>query len=120
MVSEAIQTINGWLGSVLFFDITFGLIDGVQVPFLVAWLAFAALYFTVYMGFPNLRFFKHGFEVMLGKWRTKEDKGLITALSISRYRTLGNSRAWQHCRCSRCGDDRGCGCNLLDDCCGAT
>ena len=78
MLSQILQTINGWLGSILFFDLSFGLIDGVQVPFLVAWLAFAALYFTIYMGFPNLRFFKHGFEVMLGKWRTKEDKGLIT------------------------------------------
>ena len=78
MVSSILGSINEFLGNILFFDILFGQVDGVSIPFLVAWLAVAAVYFTVVMGFPNLRFFKHAFEVMLGKWQTPEDKGIIT------------------------------------------
>ena len=78
MVSSILGSINEFLGNILFFDILFGQVDGVSIPFLVAWLAVAAVYFTVMMGFPNLRFFKHAFEVMLGKWQTPEDKGIIT------------------------------------------
>ncbi len=73
-----LNSINEFLGNILFFDILFGKVDGVSIPFLVAWLFFAAIYFTVIMGFPNLRFFKHAFEVMLGKWQTRDDVGLIT------------------------------------------
>ena len=78
MVSSVLESINAFLSKILFFDILFGQVDGVSIPFLVAWLAFAAVYFTIVMGFPNLRFFKHAFEVMLGKWQTPEDKGIIT------------------------------------------
>ncbi len=78
MVSSILGAVNEFLGNILFFDILFGQVDGVSIPFLVAWLAVASIYFTVKMGFPNLRFFKHAFEVMLGKWQTKEDKGVIT------------------------------------------
>ncbi len=78
MVSSILGSINEFLGNILFFDILFGQVDGVSIPFLIAWLAVAAVYFTVVMGFPNLRFFKHAFEVMLGKWQTPEDKGIIT------------------------------------------
>jgi len=78
MVSSILESINAFLGEILFFDILFGQVDGVSVPFLVAWLAVAAVYFTIVMGFPNLRFLKHGFEVMMGKWQTPEDKGVIT------------------------------------------
>jgi len=78
MVSSILGSINEFLGNILFFDILFGQVDGISIPFLVAWLAVAAVYFTVVMGFPNLRFFKHAFEVMLGKWQTPEDKGIIT------------------------------------------
>ncbi len=78
MLESILLQINEVLGKILFFDILFGQVDGVSIPFLVAWLAFAALFFTIYMGFPNFRFFKHAFEVLMGKWRTPEDKGLIT------------------------------------------
>ncbi len=73
-----LTSINDFLSQILFFDIFFHQIDGVRVPFLVAWLAFAALFFTVYMKFVNFRFFRHAFSVMLGRWQTPEDKGLIT------------------------------------------
>jgi len=73
-----LHSINELLGSVLFFDIFFGLIPNTKVPFLVAWLIFGAFYFTFRLGFPNLRFAKHAFEVMIGKWRTKDDVGAIS------------------------------------------
>ena len=88
-------SINEFLGNILFFDILFGQVEGVSIPFLVAWLFFAAIYFTMAMGFPNLRYFRHAFEVMLGRWQTKDDKGLITpfqslATALSATVGLGN------------------------------
>jgi len=87
MVSSILGSINEFLGNILFFDILFGQVDGISIPFLVAWLAVAAVYFTVVMGFPNLRFFKHAFEVMLGKWQTMTLKFTEVTLSLQ-YRTF--------------------------------
>lgn len=46
------------------------------------------LFFTLYLGFPQIRFFKHAFQIVRGKFDDKDDKGdtshfqaLTTALS---------------------------------------
>lgn len=46
------------------------------------------LFFTLYLGFPQIRFFKHAFQIIRGKFDDKDDKGdtshfqaLTTALS---------------------------------------
>ena len=36
-------------------------VAGVDIPFVLVWLIFAATLFTVYFGFINLRAFRHGF-----------------------------------------------------------
>jgi AGCS family alanine or glycine:cation symporter len=76
MINEIFSTINAALGSVLFFDLSFGAVEG-GIPFLVVWLILGGLYFTVKMEFVNLRMFRHSFNIIRGKYATKEDKGLI-------------------------------------------
>ncbi len=54
----------------------------------VYFLLGTGLFFTIYLGFPQIRFFKHAFQIVRGKFDEKDDKGdtshfqaLTTALS---------------------------------------
>jgi AGCS family alanine or glycine:cation symporter len=76
MLNELFSTINTILSSILFFDLSFGAIEG-GVPFLVVWLIVGGVYLTLKMNFINLRMFKHSFHIIRGDYKTKEDKGLI-------------------------------------------
>ncbi|MDD2839772.1 MAG: amino acid carrier protein [Rickettsiales bacterium] len=60
------------LNKILYFEI-FG------VPFLVLWLVFFALFLSFKLYFPNVRFFKHGFDVAIhNKYYSLDDVGDIT------------------------------------------
>jgi AGCS family alanine or glycine:cation symporter len=61
---------------------------GFDMPLVVMWLILGALFFTVYMGFINLRGVKHAVDLIKGKYDKPGDKGevshfqaLVTALS---------------------------------------
>jgi len=85
-------SINGFLESLLFFDILFGTVEGVSIPFLVAWLIAGGVYLTVKMGFINLRMFRHSYRIIKGDYVTKDDKGLIApfgALTTALSATVG-------------------------------
>ncbi|HHS93164.1 MAG TPA: sodium:alanine symporter family protein, partial [Campylobacterales bacterium] len=77
-MNELFAGINGFFETILFFDVFFGQIEGVSFPFVVAWLIAGGIYLTIRMGFINLRMFGHAFAIVRGKYRTPEDKGLIT------------------------------------------
>ncbi len=77
-MNELFSSINSFLESILFFDILFGLVDGKSIPFLVAWLIIGGVYLTLKMGFVNLKMLKHSYHIIIGRYATKEDKGLIT------------------------------------------
>lgn len=57
-------------GSFNFFD--------AEVPYIVLWLMFASLYFTIYFNFLNIRFFKRAIEVARGKFDKPTDLGEVT------------------------------------------
>jgi len=85
-------SINGILEAVLFFDILFGTVEGVNLPFLVIWLISGGIYLTFLTGFINIRAFKHSFDIVMGRYRTKDDKGQISpfgALSTALSATVG-------------------------------
>ena len=77
-MNELFNAINGFLSNILFFDILFGQIEGTSIPFLVAWLITGGIYLTFKMNFVNLRMLKHSYKIVMGKYKTKDDKGLIT------------------------------------------
>lgn len=77
-MNELFNAINGFLSNLLFFDILFGQVEGTTIPFLVAWLIVGGIFLTLKMGFVNLKMLRHSYQVVRGKYRTKEDKGLIT------------------------------------------
>ncbi|CAA6809600.1 MAG: Na(+)-linked D-alanine glycine permease [uncultured Sulfurovum sp.] len=97
-MNELFQVINAFVDKILFFDIFFEQIEGVSFPFVVAWLILGGVYLTIKMGFVNLHMFAHSFAIVRGKFRTKEDKGLITpfqslATALSATVGIGNIAA---------------------------
>ncbi|GGD14620.1 alanine/glycine:cation symporter family protein [Flavobacterium orientale] len=61
---------------------------GFEMPLVVLWLVIGATFFTLYMGFINLKGIKHAFQLIRGDYDKPEDEGevshfqaLVTALS---------------------------------------
>lgn len=76
-ISTALNFVDGWLGS-------------------AAWFPFAllgmGLFFTIYLGFPQLRYFRHAWGVLGGKYSHADDQGDTThfqALSTALSGTVG-------------------------------
>ncbi len=104
-LNEAFGKANGSLESIVFYPIPFGtkpdvtLEDGtvkeggpLSVPFAVIWLIIGATYFTLRMGFINLRGFVHAIKVVSGKYSNPNDQGEVShfqALSAALSATVG-------------------------------
>ena len=92
------KSVNHLADKALMFDIFFGTIEGTSFPFVVAILIIAGVYLTLTMGFVNLRMFFHSLAIVRGKYKTKEDKGLISpfqslATALSATVGIGNIAA---------------------------
>ena len=92
-VDDAINSwfdpIATWFGSIIFFPITIG---ELSFPFVVLWLIFAALAFTVYFGVIQARGVKLSLEIIRGKFSSKSDPGEVThfqALASALSGTVG-------------------------------
>lgn len=74
-----------YLAVVLFFEIG-------DVPLIVLWLIAGAIFFTVRMGFINVRAFKHAFYVIAGHYDDPDEEGEVThfqALAAALSATVG-------------------------------
>lgn len=65
------------------------------IPFIVVWLLFGALFFTIRMGFINIRGFRHSLELARGKYDDPNAPGQVThfqalATAVSGTVGLGN------------------------------
>jgi len=63
-----------------------------QMPLVVAWLLFGAIYFTFKMGFVNFRMFKHAIDLVRGKFDKPDTPGEVThfqALTSALSATVG-------------------------------
>lgn len=90
-VDDKFGTINGYFASAILFDVTFGRAP-TAIPFAVALLVSGAVFFTVRMGFINLRGFAHAISVTAGKYDNPEDEGEVThfqALTAALSATVG-------------------------------
>lgn len=88
-INSWFDPIATWFGSVIFFEVKLG---DLAFPFVVFWLIFAALVFTVYFGFIQARGFKVALEVIRGKHSSKTDPGEVThfqALASALSGTVG-------------------------------
>ncbi|MCH2548247.1 MAG: alanine:cation symporter family protein, partial [Alphaproteobacteria bacterium] len=84
-VQVGLQHFVDVLDAVLFYDI-------LGFPFLVLWLVSAGLYFTLRLGFVNVRMFCHGIQVARGKYTRPDSVGEVkpfAALSAAVAGTVG-------------------------------
>ncbi|TLP65712.1 alanine:cation symporter family protein [Parasedimentitalea maritima] len=78
-----------FVGTVVFFKIS---VAGAQLPLVVLWLVIGAVFFTIYMGFINLRGFKHAIELVRGDYADPNSSGEVShfqALATAVSGTVG-------------------------------
>ncbi|MEZ5472642.1 MAG: alanine/glycine:cation symporter family protein [Marinicella sp.] len=89
-INQAVEPVANGISSVIFFKIPF--IGGSSIPLVLLWLVVAAFFFTIYFKFINLRSFKHGFQLIRGKYDYHDAPGEVThfqALSTALSGTVG-------------------------------
>ncbi len=67
-------------------------IPGLNMPLVVFWLLFGATFFTIRMGFVNVRMFRHAIDLVAGKYDDETSEGEVThfqALSAALSATVG-------------------------------
>ncbi|TDI60730.1 MAG: alanine:cation symporter family protein [Alphaproteobacteria bacterium] len=91
-IDDFISPATHWVESVVFFAVD---INGVGLPIVLVWLLVAAIVFTFYMRFINLRGMKQAFKILRGDYHNPKDEGEVThfqalATAISGTVGLGN------------------------------
>jgi AGCS family alanine or glycine:cation symporter len=88
-INTATKPIASFIGQVVFFKIP---IFGAQLPVVVLWLVVGAVFFTLYMGFINLRGFKHAIQLVRGDYADPNSHGEVShfqALATAVSGTVG-------------------------------
>jgi AGCS family alanine or glycine:cation symporter len=86
------ETIKPFADAVAGFVFTSFPVGGVQIPFVLVWLIFAATLFTFYFRFVNFRAFRHGFQLVRGDFSDPLAAGEVThfqALATALSGTVG-------------------------------
>jgi alanine or glycine:cation symporter, AGCS family len=91
-IAEVLDPISSAIEGVVFYSVS---VAGVDLPLIVLWLVSAGLFFTVYLGFLNLRGPKHALELVRGQYTNPDDAGEVThfqalATAVSGTVGLGN------------------------------
>ncbi|WP_432410187.1 alanine/glycine:cation symporter family protein [Rasiella sp. SM2506] len=68
-IDQAFQPISDFFSAVIFFEIA------PDTPFVIVLLVLSALFFTLYFGFPNIRFFGKAINTVRGKYEDIEKFG---------------------------------------------
>ena len=71
-INATIQPLTNLLSSFIFYEIK---IFGASMPRIVLWLIGAAILFTGYFKFLNLRGFKHAFQLLRGDYSKPDNEG---------------------------------------------
>ncbi|GAB5551761.1 MAG: alanine/glycine:cation symporter family protein [Saprospiraceae bacterium] len=89
ILNQSLRPIADAFYNFIFFEVS---VLGVAFPLIVMWLIVAALFFTFYLGFINLRGFGHSLKLLRGDYSDQKDEGQIThfqALSTALSGTVG-------------------------------
>ena len=65
-IDQSFKPISDFFSELVFFKI-------LDIPFVLILLVFSALFFTLYFGFPNIRYFKTAINVVRGKYDSIEN-----------------------------------------------
>lgn len=84
------KPVADYFDAIVFYSVP--VVEGQNLKLVLVWLSFAAVFFTLYLGFINLRYFVHAIKLLFGKARTKTPEGEINqfqALMASLSGTVG-------------------------------
>ena len=88
-INELIRPFSDGLSQFIFYEIS---AFGYSFPWIVMWLIIAAIFFTIYFEFINLRGFAHAFRLIRGDYDDADSKGEIShfqALTTALSGTVG-------------------------------
>jgi AGCS family alanine or glycine:cation symporter len=91
-INSLFEPVSAWAMKIVFFSVPIGPEGGAQdLHIILVWLVLAALFFTFYLGFINLRYFRYAFSLLLAKHDKKEDGQISSfqALATSLSGTVG-------------------------------
>lgn len=93
-LDRGVQPVVDVLKEVLFWDPikALGIETGANIPLVVIWLILGATFFTIKMGFINIRGFRHAIGLVSGKYDDPKNKGEVShfqALSTALSATVG-------------------------------
>ncbi len=91
-IADAFEPVANVITSIVFFAVPVG--DS-ELPLIVVWLIVAACFFTLWLGFQNIRGFKHAIDLVRGKYSNPDDRGEVShfqalATAVSGTVGLGN------------------------------
>lgn len=89
LIDATFEPVSNAVASIIFYSIQF--LD-LEIKLILVWLVVAALFFTVYLGFINIRYFRHAIDVLRGKHDNGNSNGQISrfqALMTSLSATIG-------------------------------
>ena len=91
-IQDTLGPIADRITEIVFYSVSIG---GVEITLIVVWLIIAALFFTFYLGFMNVRGFKHAIDLVRGRYSNPDDAGEVShfqalATAVSGTVGLGN------------------------------
>ena len=97
-INDAVSPVANFISGIIFYSIRIGDPDDlayIEIPLIVVWLIVAAAFFTVYLGFQNIRGFRHALDLVRGKYSNPTDAGEVShfqalATAVSGTVGLGN------------------------------
>lgn len=97
-INDAVSPVANFISGSIFYSIKIGDPDDlayIEIPLIVVWLIVAAAFFTVYLGFQNIRGFRHALDLVRGKYSNPTDAGEVShfqalATAVSGTVGLGN------------------------------
>ncbi len=96
IINDGFGKVSEFATGVIFYSVDLGLVSStgnpVMLPLILLWLALASVFFTIYLGFINFRYFGHAIAVLRGKHDDPNSEGQINrfqALATSLSGTVG-------------------------------
>lgn len=88
-IDAAFEPVSNAIASVVFYAEPW---SGYDIKLILVWLVAISLFLTIYLGFINIRYFKHAIDILRGKYDKKDAEGQINrfqALTTSLSGTVG-------------------------------
>ncbi len=88
-IDQAMRPLADLISRFIFYAVPVG---GAELPLIVAWLIAGGLFFTIYLGFINVRGFRHALDLVRGRYTDPSQPGEVTpfqALATAVSGTVG-------------------------------